>query len=76
MRLPPPLSWLWHGWMAVGHVIGRIVSFLILTILWIVGFGTYGVILKVARLFMAKKPPQNYWVDLPKEYPESLRYQF
>jgi hypothetical protein len=62
--------------MAVGHALGRIVSFVILTILWIVGFGTYGIIMKIARLFLPKKPPESYWVDPPKEFPESMRYQF
>jgi hypothetical protein len=77
MKLPPPLNWLWKAWMAFSHVLGRIMSFLILTVLWIVGFGIYGIIGKIIRLFAKKKEtPASFWIDVPPLGPEHLKRQF
>ncbi|MBI3331830.1 hypothetical protein HYZ99_02610, partial [Candidatus Peregrinibacteria bacterium] len=61
MNLPPPFSWLWSAWMAFSHALGMVMSKIILTILWVVGFGLYGIVLKVIGLFQ-KKPtnPHTY----------------
>ena len=76
MKLPPPLSWLWAGWMKFSHAFGRVMSAIILTVLWIVGFGLYGIILKIMRLFQSKTSPTTYWIDIATETPESMKRQF
>ena len=75
MKLPPPLNWLWKGWMLFAETLGKIMSWIILTILWIVGFGIYGIIMKVLMLFK-RKEADTYWVDPPKEFENSMKYQF
>lgn len=77
MKLPPPLSWFYEAWMEFAHVLGRIMSFIILTILWLVGFGIYAVILKISNAFSGTKPPPaSYWIDVPALSPEHLKRQF
>ncbi len=76
MRLPPPLSYLYSAWMAFSKVLGKVMSFLILTVLWVVGFGIYAIIIKLGILFAAKKSSSTYWVDLPPPEPGNMRRQF
>ncbi|MDO8648430.1 MAG: SxtJ family membrane protein [Candidatus Peregrinibacteria bacterium] len=76
MNLPPPLNWLYKGWMAFSHVLGMVMSKIILTILWLVAFSIYAIVLKVIMLFTSKKPKESYWLDAPPDYPDSMRYQF
>ena len=76
MYLPPPISWLWEGWKIVGHAIGRVMSFIILTILWIIGFGIYGIVMKIIALFTKEEKKESYWIDLEPMTDESLTQQF
>ena len=66
MELPPPFSWLWSAWMAFSKVLGMIMSKIILTVLWIVGFGVYAIIAKVIGLFGSKMKPATYWNVIEK----------
>jgi hypothetical protein len=75
MKLPPPLNWLYDGWMAFSKVLGRIMSFIILTILWITAFGIYSIIGKISAA-MKKAPPDRGWLDVPPPLPDDLRRQF
>lgn len=54
MYLPPPFSWLYDAWMAFSKLLGMVMSKIILTVLWIVGFGIYGIIHKIVGLFVKK----------------------
>ena len=76
MYLPPPLSWLWEGWKLFSHTFGRVMSFIILTILWIIGFGVYGIALKIINLFQKKTKPDTYWIDVEKPTDDTLLRQF
>jgi hypothetical protein len=77
MKLPPPLSWLWAAWKKFGEILGKIMSKIILTVLWIVGFGLYGIIRKVAVLFMKKEGfKESYWVPATPPQPGDLHRQF
>lgn len=76
MYLPPPLNWLWKGWMAFSHVLGMIMSWIILTLLWITAFSIYGIILKVGGLFRSKAPPKSEWVPAAEDFENSMKYQF
>lgn len=76
-RLPPPLKWLYALWKKFSEVLGTIMSFLILTVLWIVGFGVYAIILQVMtfpKRFAAK--PATYWIDAEPTTVESMKHQF
>jgi hypothetical protein len=74
MTLPPPLSWLWNGWMAFSKILGRVMSAIILTILWFVGFGMYAMILKIGSLFKQKETLSTYWIDAFPD--QDLKRQF
>lgn len=76
MNLPPPFSWLYRGWMAFSHVLGMVMSRLILTLLWIVGFGIYAVVFKVIHLVQRKTLKPSYWEAPPEEFEGRLKYQF
>ena len=76
MKLPAPLRWLKKGWMAFSHALGIVMSKIILTILWFVGFGAYAVIIKIIRLVSRRKKQETYWIETPKDYENSMRYQF
>ncbi len=77
MKLPPPLSWFYDAWMEFSKALGFIMSKIILTILWIIGFGTYGIILKIMKLFRKEKVTRDsYWIDVPPTPPDDLHHQF
>lgn len=77
MKLPPPISWFYDAWMEFSKALGMVMSKIILTILWIVGFGAYAVILKIIRLFVKKaETPGTYWIDVPPTAPDDLHHQF
>lgn len=76
MRLPTPLSWLFIGWMAFSHVLGMVMSKIILTLLWIVGFGLYAIVLKVIHIVRKEQPKATYWQIPPEEFEGRLKYQF
>jgi hypothetical protein len=50
--------------MAFSKVLGRIMSAIILTVLWIIGFGIYGIIAKLIRVRQSKTVPDTYWLPL------------
>jgi hypothetical protein len=76
MTLPPPLRWLKDKWMAFSHVLGIIMSRIILTVFWLIGIGVYGIGMKIFMLFKKKGPQNTYWVPSTEETPESMQYQF
>lgn len=77
MKLPPPFSWFYEAWMEFSRVLGMIMSRVILTILWIVGFGLYAIVLKVIRLFVPKaQAPGTSWIDVTVEQSGDLHRQF
>ncbi len=50
--------------MAFSHALGKVMSWIILTILWIVGFGTYAVIGKIAGVLRRRPRPQTSWITV------------
>jgi len=75
MTLPSPLKQLWSGWMAVSHAIGMVMSSIILTIMWVVIFGAYGIVLKLPALFVKKTKRDSFWWDVSGEQ-HDFRHQF
>jgi len=77
VKLPPPFNWLWKGWNAFSHVLGFVMSKIILTIVWIVGFGIYAIIIKLFLIRkLMKKKPETYWIDIKQDPIENMKYQF
>ena len=76
-RLPPPLKAGYNVWKAFAHVLGIIMSFLILTLLWIFGFGIYAIIIQLITLPKRfRKEPDSYWIDVEPTTVESMKHQF
>lgn len=63
-------------YMEVIEPIGRVMSFLILTCLWLVVFGLYALIMKILRLLRITKPPVTGWHPVAQDPPEHMHYQF
>ena len=53
-----------------------IMSWIILTILWVVAFGLYGITLKIIRFLIPQKKSDSYWIDTPSDFKDSMKYQF
>lgn len=76
-RLPPPVSHLFAAWKKLSHGMGIVMSFLILTVLWIIGFGTYAIIIKIITFPRRFRPePNSYWIECEPSTPESMKHQF
>jgi cell division protein FtsN len=75
MRLPTILQRLYKLWMAFSHVLGRIMSSILLTVLWVIVIGLYAIVLKTMRLFSKKPEADTYWIDVSKDSTD-MRYQF
>jgi len=76
MHLPLPLQRLYDLWMRFAHLLGRIVSFLLLSILWLFGFGIYGIALRVAKSIRPEPSRDSYWIDVPPKMADDMRHQF
>ncbi|MBU2259985.1 hypothetical protein KKC44_05275 [Patescibacteria group bacterium] len=77
MTCPKLLQPFWKAWCTFSNVLGRVMSFIILTILWLVLFGIYAIILKILSIHkLWKKPPDTYWVDPLLEVPNGMHHQF
>lgn len=75
MKLPTPLKQLWSGWMAVSHAIGVVMSSILLTIVWVLVFGAYAIVMKIPSLFVRKTKPESFWWDVSNESSD-FRHQF
>ena len=75
MKLPAPLKKAYDLWMRFSHVLGRIMSTILLTILWVVVFGLYAIVLKCITLFKKSSPSESYWIDVSKDSTD-MQYQF
>jgi hypothetical protein len=62
--------------MAFSKALGKVMSAIILTILWIIGFGLYGIVLKIIALTRKEEPKASYWVTLEKNPQDNMKYQF
>ncbi|PIR48347.1 hypothetical protein COU80_05250 [Candidatus Peregrinibacteria bacterium CG10_big_fil_rev_8_21_14_0_10_55_24] len=76
MKFPAPLRWIYQGWMAFSHALGRVMSWIILTVVWLTIFGIYGIIVNIVNLLKPKSAPHTYWVDPFPQPPEAMRHQF
>ncbi len=75
MHLPPPLQRLYDAWMRFAHILGRIMSFILLSLLWLFGFGVYGIVLRVVTYLRPKPTLDSYWIDVPPKMADDMRHQ-
>jgi len=76
-KLTPPISWIYAAWKKFSHVLGIVMSFLILTVLWIVGFGIYAIVLRIITFPKRfKADPNSYWIDCEPTTVDSMKHQF
>jgi len=76
MKLPRLLLFLWNMWLKIGHGTGQIMSTIILTILWIVGFGLYAIFWRIAHLIQKKTSAESFWIDSPESTAQNMHYPF
>jgi hypothetical protein len=77
MQIPKPLRPLYDLWMKFAHVLGIIMSTIILTVFWIVAIGLYAIILKIISIpKLWKGKPSTYWIESEKQSLESMKHQF
>lgn len=75
-KLFPPLSWIFALWKKFSHGLGIVMSSIILSLLWIIGIGSYAILYKIGRLFRRKPSQDTYWISVPSDKENNLRYQF
>lgn len=81
MNTPVPL-WLrlWRGlcdgWMTVSRAIGKVMSFILLTVLWIILFGPYAVVWKLSGLMRKHRPDGSHWQPAMTGDAKQMEYQF
>lgn len=76
MKVPKPIKVLYALWMKFSHYLGLVMSTIILTILWIVGFGLYAIVWRIACLFAKKKGNETYWIPAEQNPIEHMRHPF
>ncbi len=62
--------------MAGSHMLGMVMSRIILTLLWMTAFSIYGIAMKIGKLFAKKTPPTTEWVPAQEDFANSMKYQF
>lgn len=67
MRIPQSLKPIAALWMKMSHAIGVVMSTIILSILWLVLFGLYAIVLKIVALFGRPPKRETYWNDVSEE---------
>lgn len=69
-----PLQLAWRGWMAFSHALGLVMSTIVLTLLWIVGFGSYAIAFRIACICKRSVVQTSYWnTSLPQRREDLLR---
>lgn len=76
MQIPTFLRGTARAWMAFSHLLGRIMSRIILTVFWLLCIGLYAVLWKFARLFTRSPVIGSMWKDATPQTAASMRYQF
>jgi hypothetical protein len=67
------------GWMKFAHVVGKVNTTILLSILYFVIVGIYSIITHLFKLFALpfKKTPETYWITRKDKFdPDSLKHPF
>lgn len=76
-KLPTPLRIAFDLWMKFAHALGTVMSTIILTALWIIVFGPYALLWKIAHSGNQPSPDDDtFWKDIPDDARTDMRYQF
>ncbi len=75
MPLPLSLHRAWNGWKAVGRGIGIAVSFVLLSVVWLVVFGIYALCMKCFR-WVGRSAPSSSWQAVLPDYQHSFDHGF
>jgi len=75
-KLFPPVSWVFAIWKKFSHLLGIVMSSLILSVLWTIGIGLYALLYKLGSPFRKKPLSDTYWIDIPTNADRNLRHQF
>lgn len=76
MPIPKPLRPLYDAWMAFSKVLGKVMSAILLTVVWAVVFGAYAIVMKIAALFRKKPDGPSTWVDCSPEDATTMKRPF
>ncbi len=76
VKLPLPLQKAYDLWMLFSKALGRVMSWILLTILWVTVFGIYAIVLKLIKFFKTEPAPATYWHPLEPEPAENMRRPF
>lgn len=76
MTVPAFLRPLYNAWMAFSKVLGRIMGAIMLTVIWVVLFGIYAIVMKIGRLFAKKKDNSSTWIDCSHEDATTMKRPF
>ena len=63
-------------WKKIARVIGKVNSFILLTVFYFLVFGFIAVMRKVVVLFLKKPVSQSYWIVKDKESLGNFEQQF
>jgi uncharacterized membrane protein (DUF373 family) len=75
MRIPKPLKPIVDAWMAFSRALGKVMSFILLTVVWVVVFGIYGIVLKIIRLFQQEDSSSTWKEPIPEDA-KTMKFSF
>jgi len=75
-HLPFPIRQIYGLWERFAHVVGIVMSTMILSVFWFVVIGIYAVILKCAGLFRNRVHSETYWIPSEPQTTQSMERQF
>lgn len=76
MKIPGFLRPLYDAWMAFSKVLGKVMSAILLTVVWVVLFGAYAIVMKIAALFRKKADGPSTWIDCTAEDAATMKRPF
>lgn len=72
-RLPIFLQKCMRGWRAFSHLLGKFMSFIVLTVVWVFLVSAYGIIFRLRQLGSRRSQKDTNWQDVPEL--SDIRYQ-
>ena len=76
MTIPKALQPLYDAWMKFSYVLGRVMSFLLLTVFWIIVLGPYAIVWKIGAFLKTSNGVDTYWKDAELSDVSSMKRQF
>jgi len=72
------MKFIWNIWKKIAHFIGRVNTFIILSLFYFIILAPVAITKKIFRLFRKKSAQKSYWIEKerPIAEPERAKYQF